>query len=103
MRKLNVCPFCGSTSRADMVKVVKYSGIFCVKCERCGAHSGNANTEDEAVSKWNHREQLTALKNRIIRLQSRIIQKVNGEVYDGVNELLEDRVWKDDLYEVLRN
>lgn len=96
MGKLNVCPFCGTPARTDRVKVIQLYGLYYVKCECCSAQSGSAKTEDEAIGKWNHREQLTVIKNKIIGLQDRIIQKLNKEVFDGIGELLEDRAWRDD-------
>lgn len=94
--KLNVCPFCGTTASADRVKVIRYYGLYCVKCECCGAQSGVEETEAGAISKWNHREQLTVIKGKVIGLQNNIIQKLKKEVFEGICELLEDRAWRDD-------
>lgn len=63
MDRFLLCPFCG---RSDMNEVLhteqSESGSWFVLCDEarggCGAQGGKADTEEQAVSRWNDRHDL---------------------------------------------
>lgn len=46
------CPFCGGSS---VPRRWWSSGLYCVQCDNCNSHTGNFNTEAEAIAAWNRR------------------------------------------------
>lgn len=65
MERLKPCPFCGCTEETGCVNVAivpvesflraKTVEFYCVKCDICGAKTGNHNTRAGAIKAWNRR------------------------------------------------
>lgn len=51
---LKPCPFCGGV---DIQPEALFSvDLYWIECWECGATSGNGESDDEAITKWNTRE-----------------------------------------------
>lgn len=75
------CPFCDAPP--DHVHLIRYEshGVhvlkvrFWLSCQLCDAQGPKAETEDEAVEKWNYLEAVSYLGRR----RSLLLRELNGE------------------------
>ncbi len=58
MEKLKECPFCGGKSIEVKKITVDRREIFYAQCESCWATASNTDSEIEAVSTWNKRNEM---------------------------------------------
>lgn len=57
MKYLRRCPFCGGDAAFQELGGFRTVLQYIAKCERCGIHTREYSTQEEAAMKWNTRQE----------------------------------------------
>lgn len=55
--KLRRCPFCGGDATFEELGGFRTMFNYIAKCERCGIHTQECHTQEQAAKQWNTRQE----------------------------------------------